>query len=165
MMKSFLLTSALIALAPVAASAATTVTTDSYSKSFVATLSAGEVVEYVFNASKDYVWSFAFAGTASRSALEGVSFSLGDGVWYSYDASSYKSFGPAYSANAALPSITASTVTVSYKYEPLVAGLTDPGVTLYVDAEAVPVPVPAAGLLMVAALGGVGVAAKRRKKA
>lgn len=177
MTKAFLLSStlaaALVCTAPGIAAAATVTEVDGpiYLESFATTLSSN-VTEYIFKANSDYVWNFSFTSNGAKSALEQLTFSINGGAWQSYLLLPGKT-AFIYKGEADAGPINGQLVTVSFKYDGIIdvvardftaSTIPVPAITLSVDAVSA-VPLPAAGLGLIAALGGLGLVSRRRQKA
>lgn len=162
-----LLAAAFLAAIPVAAPAVTVTPVAGQLVSATDVLNPGGTV--VFNIVVDSPLSFNFsvAGSGNFTDLLDVTFSINGGERYTWTTfGTFASFGRAQLATAGgtLPSFTTS----EDFYISFFDGVTSPvGVTLTLMAEGAdipaPVPLPAAGLLLLAGLGAAGAVTRARR--
>ncbi|WP_116135126.1 PEP-CTERM sorting domain-containing protein [Tropicimonas sp. IMCC34043] len=161
-MKVLLLTTALAALAPLAASAVTFNVTGAGLDSEGTTLYPSGTATYNFevNSATPLTFSFIIAGTGYATDLADVTFGI-DGSGTTTTWSSIIPPTGIASASGTLASITTSSNFSITFYD----GVTDPvGISLTYIAEVAPVPVPSSLPLLIGGMGAFGLVLRKRAK-
>lgn len=166
MIRTSLAAAAIAVALPVAAYAVPIVAEGNFNG---ATLYSDSTVSTTYTADAGTAWlieDIAFTAIGNWADIEKVTITFGDDA----DEITFVGWAPGQSPNSATGTISApfvvtSSFTITYTYAP--GGAATVGMMTYFDATQVEipaVPLPAGGLLLLSALGGVA-ALKRRKKA
>lgn len=162
-----LLAAALLAAIPVAAPAVTITPVAGQLTSATDVLNPGGTVVFDVIVDKPLTFDFSVAGSGDLTDLFDVTFSINGGeryTWSTFGTFSSVARKQLSTAGGTLPSFTTS----EDFYITFFDGVASPvGVTLTLLAEEAdlpaPVPLPAAGLLLLAGLGAMGVASRARR--
>lgn len=159
MIKTLLCAAAVVA-APVVASA--TVVEPGDFGSVTQALIPGSATSFFFDPTEETTFSFTVSGTGLVSDVTKLSFGYSP-ISGTQSFSEVVSFGPIGIGVGMLESVTTELPFYVYFFDNGAASTTFLTMTYTTEAIA-PVPLPAAGGLMLLALGGLGVAAARRRK-
>lgn len=157
---------ALVAAAALAVPASATTTINVQAGSYgteTATLVPGGSVLYTFTFVPDSLLTFYFSFSVSGFAedIANASYGFLDGAQYSFG--NIQENGPLFAGTGGLSFTTDQEFTIGF-YDGIQNALGTTLTYVVTNADVAPVPVPAAGLLLAGAVGGLGLAARRRAK-